>query len=406
MASYFVKAISGDGEAIEEYREASDEATVIQSLQDEGYIPIQVLPAAKKSFSWLRSGRRDKPSINQKEVGLFTRELATLLNAGLPLDRSLTVLMRLSPEDSPLYILVNEVLEKVKGGANLSDALEAQKGVFSRFYLNMIRAGEAGGGLEPVLERLSNHLENAKELKETVSTAMIYPIILVVIAVSSVALLLTFVVPQFTEMFEDAGKELPLPTQVVVALSDGLANYWWVLLLGGTILFSYMRTQLADPDRRYVWDKRFLRLPLVGDLISKVQVASLSQTLATLLSNGVPLLAALSIAKETLTNRVMAEKIGFSADSLKEGRDMSGPLIESGLFPDMALQMIKLGEESGHLEEMLERVASTYEKEIKTAIQRLLAILEPLLIVGLGIMIAGIIISILMAILSVNDLAF
>jgi general secretion pathway protein F len=222
----------------------------------------------------------------------------------------------------------------------------------------------------------------------------------------SLLLLLTFVVPQFTEMFESAGKELPLPTQVVVAVAQGLRDYWWALPLLAVGAASYFRYQFADRDRRYVWDRRLLALPLVGDLIKKVTVANFSRTLATLLGNGVTLLTALTIVKDTLNNLVVAEKVDLAVESLKQGGGLSAPLIESGLFPTLAIQMIKLGEESGHLDQMLDRIATTYDKEVKTAVQRMLALLEPVLIVGLGIMIAGIIISILMAILSVNDLAF
>jgi general secretion pathway protein F len=302
--------------------------------------------------------------------------------------------------------MLTKVLEAVKGGAQLSDALERQTGVFSRFYLNLIRAGEAGGALEQVLERLSAYLESSRELREIVTTAMIYPAILVTMAGASLLLLLTFVVPQFTEMFESAGKELPLPTQIVVGVAQGLKDYWWALPLLFIGVSSYFRYQFADRDRRYVWDRRLLGLPLFGDLIKKITVANFSRTLATLLGNGVTLLTALTIVKDTVNNLVVAEKIGLAVENLKEGGGLSAPLIESGLFPTLAIQMIKLGEESGHLDQMLDRVATTYDKEVKTAIQRLLALLEPVLIVGLGIMIAGIIISILMAILSVNDLAF
>jgi len=235
---------------------------------------------------------------------------------------------------------------------------------------------------------------------------MIYPAILVTMAVLSLLGLLTFVVPQFTEMFASAGQQLPLPTRIVVAVADGLQSYWWALLAVVVVVVSYMRHQLADSARRYVWDRRFLKVPVVGDLIRKVEVANFSRTLGTLLRNGVSLLVALSIVKETLGNLVMAEAVGVAADRLKEGEDMAGPLIESGFFPKMAVQMIKLGEETGRLEEMLDRVASAYDKEIKMAIQRMLALLEPILIVGLGLLIGGIIASILMAIMSVNDLAF
>lgn len=405
MPLYFYKAVNREGEAVEAQREAVNEGALILALQNEGYIPIRVALASTRPFAWLRLGR-DKSRLSQKDIALFTHELLTLLQAGLPLDRALTVLLELTEQQAALNAMIGRVLESVKGGAQLSDALEAQSGVFSRFYLNLIRAGEAGGALEQVLARLSDYLERSKELRETVSSALIYPAILVTMAVLSLLLLLTFVVPQFTEMFESAGKELPLPTQIVVGIAAGLRDYWWALPLLAIGVASYVRFQMADPDRRYVWDRRLLRLPLVGDLIKKIEVANFSRTLATLLGNGVSLLTALTIVKETLGNRVVSEKIDLAVESLKQGGGLSAPLVEAGLFPTLAVQMVKLGEESGHLDEMLERIAMTYDKEIKITIQRLLALLEPVLIVGLGIMIAGIIISILMAILSVNDLAF
>jgi general secretion pathway protein F len=405
MPLYFYKAITREGETQESEREASDEAALLALLQSEGLLPIKITPASSKPFAWLRLGRGNT-GLSRKDIALFTHELLTLLQAGLPLDRALTVLMELTETQPPLNAMIGRVLEAVKGGAQLSDALERQTGVFSRFYLNLIRAGEAGGALEQVLGRLADYLERSRELRETVSTAMIYPAILVTMAGLSLLLLLTFVVPQFTEMFESAGKELPIPTQIVVGIAQGLRDYWWSLPLLAMAGLSYFRYQMASRDRRYVWDNRLLKLPLAGDLVMKVAVAHFSRTLATLLGNGVSLLAALSIVKDTMSNLVVAEKIDLAVDSLKQGGGLSAPLIESGLFPTLAIQMIKLGEESGHLDEMLDRVANTYDKEVKIAVQRLLALLEPVLIVGLGIMIAGIIISILMAILSVNDLAF
>ncbi|WP_045225075.1 type II secretion system F family protein [Methyloterricola oryzae] len=405
MPLYFYKAVNREGESVEEQREAPDEGALLAALQSEGLLPIRIAPASSKPFAWLRMGR-GRSGISRKDIALFTHELLTLLQAGLPLDRALTVLVELTESQPPLNAMIARVLEQVKGGKQLSDALGAQTGVFTRFYLNLIRAGEAGGALEQVLERLADYLERSRELRETVTTAMVYPAILVTMSALSLLLLLTFVVPQFNEMFESAGKELPIPTQIVIGVAEGLRDFWWALPLVFMAVVSYFRYQMADPDRRYVWDQRFLAIPLVGDLIRKVEVANFARTLATLMGNGVSLLTALTIVKETLNNRVVVEKIGHAAESLKEGGGLSAPLVDSGLFPTLAVQMVKLGEESGHLTEMLEKVAVTYDKEVKTAVQRLLALLEPILIVGLGIVIGGIIISILMAILSVNDLAF
>ena len=405
MTLYHFKAVTRDGETIEEERESPSEMALMMKLQEEGLLPIKVEVAGTGLSSLLRFGRRGS-KISHKQVTLFTRELLTLLEAGLPLDRALTVLLELTTEEADFNAMIGKILDKIKGGAQLSDALEAQGPIFSRFYLNLIRAGEAGGALEVVLDRLSQYLDSSKELKDTVSTAMIYPIILVIMAFGSLLLMLTFVVPQFTEMFDSAGKELPLPTQIVVGSADAIRSYWWTAIPVFAGVSSWIRYQKSDPIRRLIWDGWMLKLPLFGDLMLKFQVASFSRTLGTLLSNGVPLLAALSIFKDTLENRLVAQKLELAVSSLKEGGGLTAPLMEAEIFPSLAMQMIKLGEESAQLPEMLDRVATTYDKEIKISIQRLLALLEPILIVGLGLMIGGIIISILMAILSVNDLAF
>lgn len=405
MPLFRYKAVNREGETVEEEREAADEMSLWMALQEDGFLPVRVTPLKTSSFSLPWLGRKGT-KVSDKQMMLFTRELLTLLQAGLPLDRALSVLQELTAKEPAFNAMVGRILDKVKGGAQLSDALEAQGGVFSKFYLNLIRAGEAGGALEVVLERLTQFLESSKELKDTVTTAMIYPVILVLMAVGSLLLMLTFVVPQFQEMFESAGKELPVPTQIVVASAEAIRSFWWVAIPVVFGVMSWIHYQKSDPVRRLVWDGWMLKLPLFGDLIIKIQVASMSRTLATLLTNGVSMLGALTIVRETLSNRLVAEKVGLAAESLKRGGGLSGPLIEADMFPSLAMQMIKLGEESGHLTEMLDRVATTYDKEIKISIQRLLALLEPILIVGLGIMIGGIIVSILMAILSVNDLAF
>lgn len=405
MATYVFKAIENTGNTIEGSRDAEDEQSLVRQLQAEGYIPVSVVLESSKPFNWLNFGKKGS-GLSQKEVLLFTKELATLLDAGLPLDRALVVLQSSIEEGSGSHKLIDQVLEKIKAGSTLADALEKLSNSFSKFYINMLRAGEAGGNIEDVLGRLSNYLESSKELKDTVTTAMIYPTILVVMSVSSVFLLLTFVVPQFTEMFESAGKELPLSTQIVVASADWLQSYWWLLLLAVFGIISYMKSQFSDIGKRRKWDRYFLNIPIAGDVIANMTVAAFSRTLGTLLTNGVPILTALSIAKETVSNTVFIDLLEVAENDLKQGKNMSGALLEQGKFPVMAVQMIKIGEETGKLDQMLERVANVYDKQLKNTVERLLALMEPLIIVSLGLVIAGIIISILTAILSVNDLAF
>ena len=404
MPLFTYKAINNLGETEEGIRDAVDEQHLIAVLQSEGCIPIRVAPANSRSFLGLgRGGKQSK--LSQKDIALLTGELATLLESGLPLDKSLLVLIDLTEDNERLSKIIARVLEKVKGGASLADSLEQQSGVFTKFYLNMIRAGEAGGGLDEVLKRLSDYLERSQELKDTVSTALIYPAILLVMSLASLFVMLTFVVPQFTEMFESAGKALPVSTQIVVGLANWLQSYWWALLGGIVFMSSYMKFQLADPIKKKVWDGRFLKLPLAGNIITNKETANISRTLGTLLGNGVLILSAMIIVRETVDNLVMAAAIADAEEQLKQGKHLSDALLEKRIFPKMAMQMIKMGEETGRLEEMLLRVATIYDKQLRVAIQRMLAFLEPVLIISLGLMIAGIIVSILLAILSVNDLA-
>lgn len=405
MPLFKYKAINSSGETEENIRDAADEQTLIASLQSEGYIPISVAPATSRSFLGFGLGGKQS-KLSQKDIGLFTGELATLLESGLPLDKSLSVLIDLTDDNERLSKLIGKVLEKVKAGSSLADALEKQTGIFSKFYLNMLRAGEAGGNLGEVLTRLSEYLERSQELKDTVSTALIYPAILLVMSLASLFVMLTFVVPQFTEMFESAGKALPVSTQIVVGLAEWLQKYWWLLL--GIVIFasSYMKFQMADPIRKKRWDGIFLKLPLADTIILHKETANISRTLGTLLGNGVSILSAMVIVRETVDNLVLADAIQDAEVQLKQGKHLYDALHDKGVFPKMAMQMIKMGEETGRLEEMLLRIATIYDKQLRVSIARMLALLEPALIITLGLMIAGIIVSILLAILSVNDLAF
>ncbi|MGR8930094.1 MAG: type II secretion system F family protein [Gammaproteobacteria bacterium] len=404
MTLFSYKVVNAQGVTEEGVRDAGDEQELLLDLQKQGLIPIRVELAKDKTFLGFKVksvGLR----LSQKEIMMLTGELATLLESGLPLDRSLIILQQLTEENSKLNRLVGNVLEKVKGGKALADALESQGQVFSKFYLNMIRAGEMGGNLGGVLQRLGEYLERSQELKDTVKTALIYPAILLVMSLVSLFVMLTFVVPQFKEMFDSAGQALPIPTRIVVGLAEFLQRYWWVLLLLVLTGVQFMKSQLANPVSRKDWDGRFLRMPLFGEIVINMETASFSRTFGTLLGNGVSILNSLGIVRETVTNGVLTDLLIDAEEQLKQGRTMSEALSKQNLFPKLAVQMIKMGEETGRLEEMLMRVAVIYDKQLKTTIQRMLALLEPALIISLGLMIAGIIVSILLAILSVNDLA-
>jgi len=403
---YRYEAVDAVGETVREELDAASPEAAIEHLRDQGLLPLSV---AEVKEGWLRGGFgqplfSQRRSISQKSIILLTQQLSSLLNAGLPLDRALTILIGVAGDERGKALL-GRVQEKVRGGSSLADALEAQ-GAFSRFYLNMIRAGEAGGALEAVLKRLTEFLERSRALRETVTSALIYPTILVAVAALSVIILLTFVVPQFQRLFADAGKALPLATQIVIAVGDGFRHYWWVGVIVIGLLVAAIRRQLSRPESRLRWDRWLLRLPLFGDLIAKVETARLSRTLGTLLGNGVSLLNALTIVRETLSNQILVAALGEVAEHVKTGRGLADPLLDAEVFPKLAVQMIRVGEETGQLQEMLLQVAETYDGEVQTAVKRMLTLLEPALILGLGVIIAGIIMSILVAILSLNELAF
>jgi general secretion pathway protein F len=407
MPLFKYQAVDAAGEILKEEMEAQNQEVVIERLRDQGMLPLAIEEITRgSSAKTLRRplfGKRYR--ISQKTVGILTQQIASLLNAGLPLDRALTILIGIS-DDEEVRKLLTRIQEQVRGGASLADALEAQSGVFSRFYLNMIRAGEAGGSLEVVMMRLTEFLERSKALRESITSALIYPIILLVVAGLSVIILLTFVVPQFQQLFADAGKALPMATQVVMVVGEAVRGYWWLGALVIIAFVIFVRQQLSRPESRYRWDGLVLKVPLFGDLVAKVEMARFSRTLGTLLRNGVALLTAMTIVKETLTNQVMAAALSDVAEHLKAGRGLAEPLMEAGVFPPLAVHMIRVGEETGQLQDMLLQVADTYDGEVQATIKRMLALLEPVLILGLGVIIAGIIMSILVAILSLNELAF
>lgn len=404
MTLFTYKLINSQGQIESGMQEASSEHALLQELQAKDLIILELKAAKNTSFFGL-SLSSQKSSLPEKAVFLFTNQMATLLESGLALDRSLMILLDITEDNPKLNAITANILEKVKGGKSLADALEAQGLVFSRFYLNMVRAGEHGGNIGAVLQRLADYLQKAKELRDTVTTALIYPAILLVMSALSLMVMLTFVVPQFKEMFESAGQALPVPTQIVLGISEFLQAYWWSLLvlILGTI--QYFKSQLQNPVSKTLWDRRFLKLPIIGEIVLAKETANFSRTFGTLLQNGVSILNSMAIVRETMSNNVLVQIIDIAQNDLKAGKPLSDTLVNQPVFPKIAIQMIKMGEETGKLEEMLLRVAVIYDQQLKVSIQRLLALLEPALIITLGLMIAGIIVSILLAILSLNNLA-
>ena len=401
MPLFEYKAVTPAGETMTGEMDAPSKELVIAHLQESGNIPVSAKEVGSGfRLSTLFRGRR---GLKQSEIGDLTQQLSTLLGAGLPLDRSLGILAELA-ENERVQDTVEKIRNRVREGGSLSEALEERHGVFSRFYINMVRAGEIGGSLDQTLSRMAEYLERSKELKDSVISAMVYPALLVVLAIASLILLMGYVIPQFTPMFEEFGGELPLLTQIVMAVGAALQNYWWAMLGVALVVLLWFRGQMRRPASRRKWDARFLRLKGAGDVIAKVETARLARTAGTLLVNGVPILSALSIAKNVMSNTVLADDVAEAAKQVKTGTPMARALAINDNFPRLALQMANVGEETGKLDEMLLKVADTYDREVRTTIDRLMALLVPALTLGLAVLIGVIVMSVLMAILSINEL--
>jgi general secretion pathway protein F len=402
MPLFEYKAVAPSGETVQGTMEAASLDLVVLKLQEAGNIPLQARETGTGSLSLfnLRLGRR---GMNAREVGQFTQQLSTLLGAGLPLDRSLQVLMDLSENDR-VRRTVMEIRDRVREGGSLSDALEEQHGTFNRLFINMVRAGEIGGTLDMTLNRLTDYLERSRDLKDSVISALIYPILLLVLAAGSLILLLVYVIPQFTPIFEELGGDLPLITKIVLGVGSVLQNFWWAMVLIAFVTAYYFRKMLADPEKRFAWDKRVLATRWVGDLVGKMETARLTRTLGTLLTNGVPLLSALSIARNVITNTVLQKDVSEAAREVKTGGGLARNLAKAERFPRLALQMISVGEETGQLDDMLLKVSDTYDIEVRNTIDRLLAVFTPLVTLFLAVLIGTIVMSVLVAILSINDL--
>ena len=402
MPLFEYKAVAPGGETVSGTMEAASLDVVVLKLQEAGNIPLQAKEFGGGGFS-LASLSLNRRGMNSREVGQFTQQLSTLLGAGLPLDRSLQVLMELSENDR-VQRTVRDIRDRVREGGSLSDALEEQHGAFNRLFINMVRAGEIGGTLDVTLVRLTDYLERSRDLKDDVISALIYPVLLLFLAAGSLILLLVYVIPQFTPIFEELGGDLPFITKVVLGVGSILQNFWWAIILVTVLIVWQFKRMLADQEKRFSWDTRVLSMRWVGDLVAKLETARLSRTLGTLLSNGVPLLAALSIARNVISNTVLRKDINDASREVKTGGSLAVNLAKGGRFPRLALQMVSVGEETGQLDGMLMKVADTYDKEVRNTIDRLLAVFTPVVTMLLAAMIGTIVLSVLLAILGINDL--
>lgn len=404
MPVFTYKATDRSGRTIDGTMEAADRRGVVERLHREAYYPLAV-ESSEARAGWKRlAPELPFRRVTAKDLLAFTRELATLLDAGLPLDRALTILGELT--DNPrLEQIVQDLNRSVRGGSSLAEALARHHPrPFSRLYINMVRAGEKGGVLELALKRLAAFLEAAQELREAVTSALIYPALLTTVGAGAVVFLLTFVLPRFAVIFADLGQALPLPTRVLLAVSEGLQTYWWGLLLLVLAAAVGWRAATGTEGGRLAWDRWVLGLPLVGSLLLRLEVARFARTLGALLHAGVPLLQALGVVKEVAVNRVVVGALDRLHDGIKRGGGIGPPLAASRTFPGLALHMIRVGEETGRLEEMLTKVADVYEAEVRTAVKRLIAVLEPAIILALGIVVLFIVVAILLAIFGINEL--
>lgn len=404
MTLYHFRAVSDGGETQQGQLEAPDEQAVLAQLHARGLIALEISSAR----SWQGLLNLDIREVLQRgqsprQVLAFTQNLASLLHAGVPLDRALEIMLRVS-DDARLHRLIEPIQEGVRRGASLSRVLGERPELFSSFYISMVQAAEVAGDLAEGLGNLAYYLERSKTLRDKLVSALIYPLILLLVSVASLLIILTYVIPQFRQLFDDMGASLPLSTSVVIAIAETLREQGPWLLLGLLGALWLLRRALRQAAFRQRWDALMLRLPLLGGLRQRIETARFTRSLGTLLKGGVPLLQALGIARQTLGNLLMVEQVGHAAENLKQGRQLAAPLLATGLFPALAMQMIQVGEETGHLDDMLLKVADTYDHEVEVAMQRLVAVLEPLLIVGLGLMIAGIILSVLVAIMSITEI--
>ncbi len=397
MPIFTYRSTTREGTVAEGVIDAPDEKAAVERLRNTGVIPLEVKAPAGRSFV----GSRIRFGAGKMDLVSFTAELSTLLAAGLPLEMGLQVLSEIAGQKG-MKEIAQSLLKAIRGGVSFSEALQKHPDVFPRFYINMVRAGEAGGVLDVVLEKLNEFLESSKELKDQVVSAMIYPSILVATGGISIILLLTFVLPRFSVIFAELGNALPLSTQMLLAASEVLKSYGWAVLGLAVAAWLALRQYIASDRGRLRWDG--LKLKLMTDVVQKLETARFCRTLGTLLTSGVPLLQALHNAREVIGNRVIADAIEAVSKGAKEGRGISGPLARAGVFPSLALSMIRVGEETGTLDKMLLQVAATYEKSLKQAVKRFMSLLEPVMILIMGLIIGFIVVSMLLAVFSISDI--
>ena len=404
MTQFQYRAMTGSGAVVRGVLEAPTRDQVVRLLRTRGLFPLDASERGEGGLAALfAKAMRFRHRVTLKGLAMVTQELATLLKAGLELDRALGILVGLS-DIGALRAPFEGVRNRVRDGMSFADAL-ANDPVFPKFYISMVRAGEHGGTLEVTLQRLSDYLTRTLAIREQITSALVYPSILLFTAGAAIIIILVFVIPEFEPLFADAGKSLPIATRIVMGAGDAVRDYGWIfiiLLVGGIVA---LRRSLRKPAQKLKWDAFKLKWPVLGKLHQAVEVERLMRTFGTLLANGVPVPTALNLSKDVLSNTVLSAAVRDAAVSLREGERLAQRLARSKVFPPVTLDLIQIGEESGKLDEMLLRQADLDELRIKHKVDRALALLVPVLTIGLGMVVAGLIASMLVAIISVNDLA-
>ena len=401
MATGFhFRAVAADGKVRMGTLSADTDKLAAAELRRQGLIPVYVGQEQKKVGIDLKLPSFDRGK--RRDVLFFTQEISTLLNAGVPLDRALGITAELT-ERSGFRALILDVLRILKGGKSLADSLVAHPSYFSELYVNMVRAGEASGSLSQIFERLAEFERTRDDLRGYIVSSLIYPALLTCVGIGSIFILLNFVVPRFAQIFSDPRMKIPTPTLLMIEASHFIQT-WWIPGVGGlaavvVIFQAYIRTH---PGRLW-WDAIRLRLPLLGDALRKAETARFARAMATLVASSVPLVQSIGISRGILNNRRMAGSLDSVSEGVKRGEGIAAPLRKSGEFPPLASHLLSVGEETGRLDSMFNRMADIYDNETRSAIRRFTSLFEPLIILVMGIVIGSLILSLLLAITSIND---
>ncbi len=400
MPEFFYKAVTVAGKPVEGTLARDTEKLVARELQQQGLVPLYI--GTGKRQGEVRLDFLSRRRVRSRDRLFFTQELSTLVNAGLPLDRALSICGELT-ERSALRAVIADVLRALKAGKPLADSLGTHPEVFSELYLNMVRAGEASGSLPAVLERLAGFERSSDELRGYLLSSMIYPALLALVACGSIFVMMNYVVPTFAQVFKDSQLPVPAPTAMLLGASAALRQYGWMVALGLAAAFAYARFYTKTVTGRRQFDSLKLRLPVAGEVFLKAETARFARTMATLVANGVPLVQSLRIVRGLLSNVVLGESINVIAKGVQRGEGIARPLEKTGLFPPLAGHLLMVGEETGHLDTMFERMADIYDGDTRAAIKRATALFEPLVILFMGLIVGAMVLSILLAIVSIND---